>query len=74
MVKKTYFARETPHDPSSKLIEISASEWHEIVEANKKLPRRERRFFIESLIEDGKIIDQMYIEAGYEEYRKNNVR
>ena len=68
MIKNTYLARENAVSPDSPLVEISASEWHRIAEENKSLPIERKRFFIVSTIQDGDLIDRMYMETSYEEY------
>ena len=73
MIKNTYLARENAVSPDSPLVEISASEWHRIVEENKNLPLKQRRFFIVSTIQDGDYIDRMFMECSYEEFRAWNV-
>ena len=68
MIKNTYLAKADAYSPTSPLVEITASEWHSIVEENKSLPMERRRFFIVSTIQEGNLIDRMYIETSYEEY------
>ena len=73
MIKNTYLAKETPNLPDSRLVEISAENWHRIVEANKLLPQEKRRYFIFSTINEGTFIDRMFIETTYEDYRAWNI-
>ena len=44
------------------------------VNTNRNLPTEQRRYFISDCIEDGKEIDRMIIEVGYDEYRRWNSR
>ncbi len=73
MIKNTYLAREDASSPDSPLVEITSEEWHHILEENKSLPRKNRRFFIFSTIEDGDVIDRMFMETSYEVYSAWNV-
>lgn len=66
-MKNTYLVKQ-----GNCLIEVSGSEWIEIIKQNRRQPVENRRFFIADCIEDGKEIDRMFIEVSCEEHRKWN--
>ena len=68
-MKNTYLVRVIDRDKKNHLEEISGHEWRQIIAANKKLSKEERRYFIVSIIPTADGADRMYIEVPYEEYK-----
>ena len=73
MIKKnTYLVRVISSENEPCLEEISGKEWKQIVSANKKLPKEQKRYFMVSRIPINGGYDRMYIEIPYEEYKSWN--
>ena len=73
MIKKnTYLVRAISSENEPRLEEVSGKEWKQIVSANKKLPKEQRRYFMVSRIPTEGGYDRMYIEIPYEEYKTWN--
>ena len=68
-LKNTYLVRFLNSDNKIHLEEISVHEWRQILAANKKLSKEERRYFIVSKIPTADGADRMFIEVPYEEYK-----
>ena len=68
-LKNTYLVRVINSDNKIHLEEISVHEWRQILAANKKLSKEERRYFIVNIIPTADGADKMYIEVPYEEYK-----
>jgi len=68
-LKNTYLVRVINSDNKIHLEEISVHEWLQILTANKKLSKEERRYFIVNIIPTADGADKMYIEVPYEEYK-----
>ena len=71
-VKSTVLVRSINQSGQSILKEISGQELKIIFLKNKKLPKEERRYFMVSRIREGDVLDKMYIEIPYEEYKAWN--
>ena len=71
-VKTTVLVRSINQSGQSILKEISGQELKIIFLKNKKLPKEERRYFMVSRIREGDVLDKMYIEIPYEEYKSWN--
>lgn len=69
-MKTTYLLREIQPDGSIQLVETSSENWHAIVKADAKLPRRERRFFIYDVIAESNGLDCLVIEVTWEVWRE----
>ena len=68
-MKNTYLVRVINSDNKIHLEEISVHEWRQILAANKKLSKEERRYFIVNIIPTADGADRMFIEVPYEEYK-----
>ena len=69
LLKNTYLVRVINSDNKAHLEEISVHEWRQILAANKKLSKEERRYFIVNIIPTADGADRMFIEVPYEEYK-----
>ena len=73
-MKNTFLIYKPQKDGRAVLCTATAEEWLAAVNTNRNLPTEQRRYFISYCIEDGKEIDRMIIEVGYDEYRRWNSR
>lgn len=73
-MKNTFLIYKPQKDGRAVLCTATAEEWLAAVNTNRNLPTEQRRYFISDCIEDGKEIDRMIIEVGYDEYRRWNSR
>lgn len=73
-MKNTYLINKLQNDGRAALCTATAEEWLAVVNANRNLPTKQRRYFISDCIEDGREIDRMIIEVSYDEYRRWNSR
>ena len=73
-MKNTFLIYKPQKDGRAVLCTATAEEWLAAVNTNRNLPTEQRRYFISDCIEDGKEIDWMIIEVGYDEYRRWNSR
>lgn len=69
-MKNTYLIYKDANAEKKELVVATRKEWDEVLTANRKLPREQRRFFIRDCIENGGQIDCMFIETSREEYNK----
>ena len=69
-MKTTYLMNKVQPDGSICLSVASASEWVTVVNENKGLPIKQRRYFICDYIADGDDLDCIVIETSLAEYRQ----
>jgi len=67
-IRKTYLLFKKQEDGSTDLCVSTGAEWYSVTEANKSLPKEQRREFIIDCIYDGGLLDYMVIEASRERY------
>ena len=67
-MKIIYLINQVQPDGSTGLSVVTTAEWQSIVQANKKLPLEQRRYFIRDCIADGDTLDCMVMEVSAGEY------
>ncbi len=67
-IHKTYLLFKKQEDGSEDLCVSTGAEWYSVTEANKSLPKEQRREFIIDCIYDGGLLEYMVIEASRERY------
>lgn len=69
-MKTTYLVYKDTNAEIKELVMATKNEWDSILAVNRTLPRKKRRFFIESKIREGNSWDRIFIETSKEEYDK----
>ncbi len=68
-MKTTYLINKKLPDGNIRLSVATSTEWLAVVEANKRLPADQRRYFILDYIADGDDLDCIIMEAPFKDYQ-----